>query len=263
MYKKLERFVEVLAGLFVLVGIGIFVLIGYYANEDIPKSTIVREKLENPNKFDQYCVEDDIDWFWDDSYIPIVAKKFYEVTGVQLYIKHFDVSEVESITNDTTLNKYLKEQIPLTYEQDKLDYSVVLYRSNDRKVYYDTGKYDYNGIGKHDYVIYVGDKADAYMDAEACTILLYYWNEACNVVDESEMVGIMGECIEELSTEEKEAPTILPTIMAVSFIAAAGLGVIAWILHLKRRNDILETHKILNADIAVAKEERNKYLEEE
>lgn len=151
------------------------------------KSTHDRVAIENPYDFDENCVYDPADhisYAWDTNNTQADLKnacfKFYEDTGVQVYVMYFDI-DGDEFTNVFNSNEEVKEYALEKMEGkygDKLDYAVVAWRTNYANTYPEVmeNDWDYDSYGFHDYQFQYGSQTRAILDSEGRSIFSKTWN---------------------------------------------------------------------------------------
>ncbi len=212
--------------------IALIVIIGMssvaFMDSDIPKSTVVREKLPaSAVQETAYYTDEDGDWIHNPSKLERGLKSFYKETGVQPYVYILKNGSVDSVD-------VLASNAEGLYKQ--------LFNDNAHflLIFCDDGNGSYN-CGYH-----IGSQAKAIMDDEAIGILSDYLDQYYNdySISEEEIFSNTFEDTGKRIMTVTKSPAV-PISICVAVVAVA--LILAWVF--KKRTEAKEKERQQMEDI--------------
>lgn len=152
----------------------IFISIVFVESRDTVHTSHDRSRINNPNAFIKNCyINEEYVAYKLPDVISSGAYYFYEKTGIQFYMCHIDVTNVDNVSTSDDLYAYcknwVKENIP------NHEYSIVFYDSNSIKLYDENAGYDISTSVYNCW--YFGDKTKDIMDSNGTDIVKSYWEK--------------------------------------------------------------------------------------
>jgi len=204
----------------------------------IPSSTILREKLDTNVAFVNNCIDDQLNWFDNETKTETRLKSFYDKTGIQPYIllKTYD----PSLTTDNDKEKWALNYYDNTFSNENV-FLYVYFAEEDQDV----------EVG---YMCYVNGKdAATIMDAEAVDIFWSYidsyWTQDISTDDLFVYVfDKTAKRIMKVSTTTKDI-ILYVVIGVIVLIVLAGSIFIMLARHKRAKEKAEEDIRILNSSV--------------
>lgn len=225
--------IELVLGLFILV----FGAAGIMTMEKqlwVEKSTHDRVAIETPYEFDDNCIYDPNNQFsysYDSGAISFnnALCDFHDKTGIQVYVDYFYIDEAtvgQGFQSEEDIKAYCSKQIEERYGA-KLDYSVVIWRTNGIKVYPenadDKSKYKFLYFDEYQYVF--GSKTQEFLDGEGREVFSQRWEKATRDSDRDKIKKNIDSISKELLTGySRRVRNRNIAIVVIAVIAVVGVG---------------------------------------
>lgn len=208
------------------------------STKSVPKSTQNRERLESGVGYDNNCIVDNIGWFDNVTKTEKSIKKFYDKTGVQLYIvlNAYD----STLLTDTAKEEYAKKW----YDEHIKNESTFLY------MYFAEPDTD-NDVG---YMAYVnGKQVPSVMDSEAIEIFWAYVDKYwySDMSTDDMFTTIFTKTADRIMTKSTTAADVGNNAIKVIgvIIVFAGIIVVMVLRRKHKAEEAKETEKILNTPL--------------
>lgn len=225
-----------------------FMAIAFHS-DDVPKSTVNREKVETGVAFHNNCIVDELGWFDNVSKTEKALQNFYNKTGVQPYIVLFDYNA--DLKDDSDCETFADEWYRANIDNE----GTLLF------AYFAAEDTD-NDVGTM--VLINGKQISSVMDAEATEIFWAYTDEYwySDLSTDDMFIKIFDLTADRIMDKSTTGADVAKIVAVIVLILAIG-GVVVVIMNKKRadekaRNE--ETERILNTKVEATDSTLNKYL---